>query len=74
MGAHYARWLVAKGNSFSPAAASVVKLVERLKKEKWIAETGGLAVKTVENTFGNDAAAKRAAVTPFLAASPSWYR
>ncbi len=48
---------------FSPAAASVVKLVERLKKEKWIAETGGHAVKTVENTFGDDAAAKRAAST-----------
>ena len=61
MGAQYARWLVAKGNSFLPAAASVVKLVERLRKEKWIAEAGGHAVKTVDNTFGNDAAAKRAA-------------
>jgi hypothetical protein len=48
MADHYARWLIAKGNSFSPAAASVVKLVERLRKEKWIAEAGGHAVKTVE--------------------------
>jgi hypothetical protein len=48
MGDRYARWLIAKGNSFSPAAASVVKLVERLRKEKWIAETGGHAIKTVE--------------------------
>lgn len=46
MGDHYARWLIAKGNSFSPAAASVVKLVDRLRKEKWIAEAGGHAVKT----------------------------
>lgn len=61
MGAQYARWLVAKGNIFSPAAASVVKLVERLKKEKWIPEVGGHAVKTVDNTFGDDLAAKRAA-------------
>ena len=61
MGAQYTRWLVAKGNIFSPAAASVAKLVERLKKEHWIAEAGGYAVKTVENTFGADAAAGRAA-------------
>ena len=54
MSAHYARWLVAKGNIFSPAAASVVKLIERLKKESWISPQGGHAVKTVENTFGND--------------------
>jgi hypothetical protein len=63
MGAQYARWLVAKGNTFSPAAASVAKLVERLKKEQWVAESGGRAVKTVENAFGNDVAAKRAAST-----------
>ncbi|HSO38989.1 MAG TPA: hypothetical protein VLT33_40950 [Labilithrix sp.] len=63
MGAHYARWLIARGNSFSPAAASVVKLVERLKKEKWIPEAGGHAVTTIDNTFGSDLAAKRAAST-----------
>jgi hypothetical protein len=57
MGAHYVRWLVAKGNMFSPAAASVVKLVERLRKEQWIPASGGHAVKTVENT-GRDAAGR----------------
>ena len=74
MSAHYARWLVAKGNIFSPAAASVVKLIERLKKESWISPQGGHAVKTVENTFGNDAAAKRSASTEPLPASltASW--
>lgn len=38
MAASYERWLIARGNSFSPAAASVVKLVERLRKEKWLIE------------------------------------
>ena len=37
MAARYSRWLIAKGNIFSPEAASVVKLVEALRKEKWIA-------------------------------------
>lgn len=36
MGVEYERWLIAKGNFFSPAAASIAKLVERLRKEKWI--------------------------------------
>lgn len=38
MAASYERWLIARGNSFSPAAASVVKLVERLRKERWLVE------------------------------------
>lgn len=38
MAASYERWLIARGNAFSPAAASVVKLVERLRKEKWLVE------------------------------------
>ncbi len=38
MTASYERWLIARGNAFSPAAASVVKLVERLRKEKWVVE------------------------------------
>ena len=38
MAASYERWLIARGNAFSPAAASVVKLVERLRKEKWLIE------------------------------------
>jgi hypothetical protein len=37
MGA-YERWLVAKGNVFLPSAATVAKLVERLRAEKWIVD------------------------------------
>ncbi len=43
MGGRYERWLLAKGNIFSPAASSIVKLVERLRKEKWIATPSDLA-------------------------------
>jgi hypothetical protein len=32
----YQRWLIAKGNYFSPSAAAVGKLVEQLRTEKWI--------------------------------------
>lgn len=74
MGVEYERWLIAKGNVFSPAAASVVKLIERLRKESWIAETGGHAVHTIENTFGDDAAARRAAAMESLpkVITPDW--
>jgi hypothetical protein len=34
----YERWLVAKGNVFLPSAATVAKLVERLRAENWIAD------------------------------------
>ncbi|MBX3206235.1 MAG: hypothetical protein KF764_14280 [Labilithrix sp.] len=83
----YERWLVARGNVFLPSAATVAKLVERLRAEGWIVDpasadlgklrfrgkreerakaTGGYAVKTVENTFGEDADAKIAASTEAL--------
>ena len=92
MAASYERWLIARGNAFSPAAASVVKLIERLRKEKWLVEptpselaglqfegkresfaksTGGYAVKTVENRFGEDVGAKIAATTESLPAALS---
>ncbi|GAC1525953.1 MAG: hypothetical protein NVS3B10_24560 [Polyangiales bacterium] len=38
MAASYERWLIARGNAFSPAAPSVVKLVERLRKEGWLTQ------------------------------------
>jgi hypothetical protein len=38
MGVEYERWLIAKGSSFLPAAASIAKLVERLRKENWIVD------------------------------------
>src|ERR1039458_1154683 len=40
MGVEYERYLIAKGNAFSPSAAAVAKLVERLRKEKWIPAGG----------------------------------
>jgi hypothetical protein len=61
MGVEYERWLIAKGSVFQPSAAAVAKLVERLRKEKWIPEMGGYAVRTVENEFGDDLRAKLAA-------------
>lgn len=63
MGLEYQRWLIAKGNTFAPGAASVVKLVERLQKDGWVPPTDGRAVRTIENTFGRDAAAKEKAST-----------
>ncbi len=81
----YERWLIARGNVFLPSAATVAKLLERLRAEKWIVDpsdvdklrftgkreehakaTGGYAVKTVENTFGDDVDAKIAASTEAL--------
>jgi hypothetical protein len=41
----------------------VAKLVQRLRDEGWIPKQGGEAVRTVENEFGDDAAAKKAAST-----------
>jgi hypothetical protein len=70
----YSRWLIPKGNEFRPGSAKVGSLVERLRKENWIvdaaglkhcrfdapllAATGGLAVRTVDNTFGKDERAR----------------
>jgi hypothetical protein len=73
----YSRWLVPKGNEFRPSAAGTASLVERLRKELWIATpsnlagfrfegpieklaaaTGGYAVSTVDNDFGDDARAR----------------
>jgi len=73
MGTEYERYLIAKGNAFSPSAVAVAKLVERLRKEKWL-PAGGHARTTVENTFGDDVRAKVAASTaPIPAAiTPEW--
>ena len=44
MGADYQRWLMAKGSYFSPSAASIVKLILRLRAEEWIVASGGREV------------------------------
>ena len=41
MGVEYERWLLAKGAVFSPSAAAVATLVEKLRKERWIPEAAG---------------------------------
>lgn len=48
MSGNYQRWLIAKGNVLVPSPAAIAKLVERLRKEKWIPATGGHAVRTVD--------------------------
>ena len=63
MGGKYECWLIAKGNVFSPGAAAVIKLVDRLREEKWIPATGGHAVKTVENTRRDGTEALPAVIT-----------
>ena len=63
MGARYQCWLIAKGNTFAPGAAAIAKLIERLRADRWIPASGGSAVRTIDNTFGEDAAAKAAAST-----------
>ncbi len=37
-GVRHQRWLVAKGNYFSPSAAAIAKLVDRLRAEGWIVD------------------------------------
>ena len=72
MAESYARWLVAKSNVFSPGSEAVVKLVEKLREEKWLPAAGAgnaTAVRTIENTFGDDAAKKRAAQTEAMPAT-----
>jgi hypothetical protein len=67
-GVEYERWLIAKGSVFLPSAAALVKLVERLRKDGWIGKTGGVAVKTVEASSGDDPRARSAAATEPLPA------
>jgi hypothetical protein len=60
MNADYERWLISKQTVFSPSAAAIAKLVARLRKEGWLPASGH-AVRTIENTFGDDLRAKIAA-------------
>jgi hypothetical protein len=76
MGTEYERWLIARGNVFSPSAESIIKLVDKLQAEKWIASLdAGHARKSVDNTFGDDEKAKLAASREPLPATLSrdWF-
>ena len=61
MVARYKRWLMPKGSVFLPSSAGIAKLIERLRKDTWIPDGGGYAARTVDNEFGDDAAARLAA-------------
>ncbi|MBS2015429.1 MAG: hypothetical protein JST00_21250 [Deltaproteobacteria bacterium] len=67
MAGRYERWLIAKGH-FAPGSLAVAKLVERLRKEKWIPPGGGHAITTIDNEYGDDDAKKKAAQTKPLPA------
>jgi hypothetical protein len=69
MGVEYERWLIAKGSVFLPSAAALVKLVERLRKDGWIGKHGGVAVRTVEVSSGDDVRSRNAAATEPLPAT-----
>ena len=56
MGVEYQRWLMPKGSAFLPSSAGIAKLIERLRKDRWIPDAGGHAFKTVDNEFDDDAA------------------
>lgn len=63
MAAEYERWLIARGNVFSPSPESIIKLVDRLREERWIGELAdGRARKSVD-------AADEAAATEELPAA-----
>ena len=40
MGTEYERWLVARGNVFAPGADSIVKLIAKLRAERWLVDPG----------------------------------
>jgi hypothetical protein len=44
MSGEYERWLIAKGNVFSPSAALIAKFIERLRAENWIVGPGSPAL------------------------------
>lgn len=48
MAAEYERWLIARGNVFSPSPESIIKLVDKLRAEKWIPQAieSGVAMKS----------------------------
>ena len=41
MSSEYERWLIARGNVFSPSADAIVKLVTKLRAAKWIVDQYG---------------------------------
>lgn len=54
----YERWLVARGNVFLPSAATVAKLIERLRAENWIVDPASGALEKLRFTGKRDERAK----------------
>ena len=48
MGAEYERWLIARGNVFSPSADAVVKLIEKLRAERWLIDPSSPELQSFE--------------------------
>ncbi len=48
MGAEYERWLIARGNVFSPSAEAIVKLVAKLREERWLVAPGAAELATFQ--------------------------
>ena len=74
MADHYVRWLIAGGNAFRPAAASILKLVERLQKEKFLPTSGGVAISTIESEQHEDKDVEKARRQPLPAALVAWLK
>lgn len=72
MSGSYQCWLIAKGNVLSPGPAALAKLVERLRKEKWIPASGGHATRTVDKADAAKATEKLPAdiTADWIAAAP----
>jgi hypothetical protein len=65
MGARgHEQWFIPRGSAFLPSGAGIAKLVEKLRKEKWLpdpAPAAAFAARTVDNEVGDDARARIAA-------------
>jgi hypothetical protein len=44
----YERWLIARGNVFSPSAEAIAKLVDKLRAEKWIVDPASPELASLE--------------------------
>ena len=61
----FERWLIAKGNVFAPNWETLIKLVEKLKEEKWLVGQG-TAYTTVEKGEPNTEAVPNTIERPWL--------
>lgn len=48
MSGEYERWLIARGNTFSPSAAAIAKLVAKLRAERWLVDPASSDIAALE--------------------------